>query len=139
MLYEVITRAVTEGFNVAGGISVSLTTAVAEMKGATRAYIGRYTDLTAGTVNLTASESVAEANATVTSTSFGGIASLSSLEATATASRDTETFVGRNSVIDLGTASLTGTATTNTGAPMATALINAASGAIGVSARNNFV
>jgi len=84
-------------------------------------------------VNLTATEATAAANSTVRSTSFGGLASVNNLESTATASRITEAFVGRNSVIELGGASLTGIATTATGASMANALIDAASGSLGVS------
>jgi len=63
-------RALTEGFNIAGLVGVSITTAVSDMQGKTRAYVGKYTDLTAGTVNLTATETTAAANSTVRSTTF---------------------------------------------------------------------
>ena len=67
---------------------------------------------------------------------LGGLASVNNLESTATASRITETFVGRNAIVELDDASLTGIATTATGAPMANALIDAASGSVGVSVSN---
>jgi len=65
---------------------------------------------------------------------LSGLVSVSSLESHAAADRITETFVGRNSIIDLGGASLTGRATATTGAPMANATIDSASAAGAVSA-----
>ena len=131
--------AVTEGFGIAGVVGVSLTTAVADMQGKTRAYVGRYTNLTSGAVNLTASEAKAEANSSVKSTDFGIAATVQKLESRANASRITETFVGDYSVLDLGGANLTGLATTDTGASMANATIDALAGSLGVSVTDTTV
>ena len=91
----------TQGFAAAGIVGVNLATAVAEMEGKTRAYVGKYTNLTAGDVNLTATELSAQARAEVASTSVSGAVDVSSLKAQAYAARITETFVGRNSTVDL--------------------------------------
>ena len=53
----------TLNFGAAGIADVSLTTAIAEMAGKTRAYVGQYTNLTAGNVTLTATEVAAQAQA----------------------------------------------------------------------------
>ena len=90
------------GLGIAGLVGVSLTEAVAEMEGKTRAYIGKDTQLTAGNVNLTATEASAKAEAIVTDGSGAGIADVNKLKARAYANRVTETFVGQDSTVDLG-------------------------------------
>jgi hypothetical protein len=124
---ETEARAESTGLGIAGLVGVSVTEAVAQMEGKTRAYIGKVTNLTAGAVNLTATEAKALAKATVTDGSGAGIADVNVLEAKATASRITETFVGRNSIVDLGGANLVGTATTDTGDALANAEVSAVS------------
>jgi hypothetical protein len=134
-LGSTIADAETRGFAAAGIVGVSLATSVAAMEGKTRAYVGRYTDLTAGDVNLTATEVAAQALSEVASTSVSGAVDVAVLTSEAYAARITETFVGDHSTVNLGAHNLTGVATTkvldnaNQLVPMASASIASVGGA----------
>jgi hypothetical protein len=134
------TLADAEIFGVSGsfGVTVNVIQPKAEMVGATRAYIGPRTDLSAGPVTLEAHETSARAVAKMSGGSGALIANVSVIRAEAAASRLTEAFVGHHADVDLGGDSLTAHAALNTGAPLAEATIATGSGG-GIANVSDFV
>ncbi len=124
------TLAEAKMFNVGGSfaVAVNILEPKAEMAGATRAYVGKDTDLFSGTVTLNASETTAQAIAETGGGSGAGIAQVTVISAEAAASRLTEVFVDNGANLNLGGTSLIGTATTSTGAPLASAGVTKAGG-----------
>ncbi|GGO80245.1 hypothetical protein GCM10011348_16530 [Marinobacterium nitratireducens] len=121
--------AVATSFNFAGGASVSLIRADSDLLGATRAYIGKRVDLTAGTVDILADEIKAVSTARMDGAAAALVVTVSDIKVEAAASRETEAFIGNYADIDLTGHSISLRANTNTGSDLANAEINSGSGA----------
>ncbi|MBW2710096.1 MAG: hypothetical protein JRD04_12720, partial [Deltaproteobacteria bacterium] len=135
---KTIANSTAEGFGFTAGVKFGKTTVISDASGATRAYVGKNTTLNAGSIDLRAEELdltlvddgvEAMANSSLGDFGAGGIAQISLLDATATASRETEAFVGNNSFLNLGAHQLKAVADTVMANPMAQAFIDSGTGA----------
>ncbi|MGD8330942.1 MAG: hypothetical protein PVJ49_16045, partial [Acidobacteriota bacterium] len=122
-------NATATSFSFAGGASVNLIRADADLLGSTRAYIGKRVDLTAGTIDILAQEAKAKSNARMDGAAASLVVTVSDIKVESAASRMTEAFVADYSHVDITGHSMTVWAKTDTGEALANAEINSGSGA----------
>jgi hypothetical protein len=94
-----------------GAIVISVMLPSATLGGATRAYIGPWTQLNAASATLTANDAVATAEGKTVVFNLSAIGGAAGTSATAHVTRTVEAFVGHNADVNLGTGTLSATAT----------------------------
>ena len=92
-------------------ISISVMLPTANLSGFTRAYIGPWTQLNAASATLTATDTVATADAETFVVNIGLLVGVAGTSATANVTRTVEAFVGHHADVNLGTGALSATAT----------------------------
>ena len=103
-----VAHARNEAFTV-GGVGVNVLFPEAKLSGFTSAYIGPDTDVFAATITMTATDTVATAEAIADGVA-GGAVTVSSLTSDAKVSRATEAFVDNGARVDIGGFSMSATA-----------------------------